>query len=328
MILITGATGLIGNFLAKELLAQGHRVRALCRTPQAGLQGLSWVQTDILDMAGLERALEGVTHVFHCAGLVSFAPRDSRLLYQVNTQGTANVVNACLNKPGIRLIHVSSVAAIGKIQGNGSPAENDRWEAQQGHSVYAASKHWAEAEVWRGIAEGLQAVIVNPSIVLGGADFTRSSTRLFRYVWEERPFFIDGEANFVDVRDVVEVMIRLGFSGITAERFILNAGTLSYSAFFNLAAACLHKKAPYIKINPGVARAIAWAEHLRSLATGARPLITPDTVRRTKDRVVYQSAKVEKALNFRFRPLAETVAWACAQVKARQGQKTGTEEVG
>ena len=318
MVLVTGATGLIGSYLLEQLLSQGHKVRAICRQAQPERTNLTWIKGDILDLATLSEAVKEVTHVYHCAGLVSFAPRDNRLLYKINTEGTANVVNACLKVPGIKLIHVSSVAAIGKIAGEATLNENSRWEAQQGHCVYAASKHWAEAEVWRGVAEGLRAVIVNPSVVLGGTDLTRSSTRLLQYVWKENPFYIDGVANFVDVRDVVQAMVKAGFSDLSGERFILNAGSMAYPDFFEQVAHCLGKKPPHIKVNAGVARALAWAEHLRSVITGARPLITPDTVRRTKDAVAYDATKARQLLGITFTPLPETIAWACEQVKYRQ----------
>ncbi|RYZ97098.1 MAG: NAD-dependent epimerase/dehydratase family protein, partial [Moraxellaceae bacterium] len=238
-----------------------------------------------------------------------------KLLYKVNVEGTANVVNVCLANPGVKLCHVSSVSAIGKIQGELFPDENSRWEAQQGHSVYAATKHWGEAEVWRGIAEGLNAVIVNPSIVLGGSNAKRSSTRLLGYVAAGNLFYIDGQSNFVDLRDVTEAMRRLMFSEIKSERFILNAGLLDYEQFFTLAAQCLQKRPPQVKLPMFLARGMAKAEQFRSWLTGARPIITPDTVRRTKDRIEYKSDKVEKAAGIKFRPVEETILWACGQLK-------------
>ena len=315
MILLTGATGLIGSALLRELVAEGRQVRAICRQPQGNTHGVEWVQGDVRDLASLQKAMEGVTHVFHCAGLVSFAPRDKQLLYKVNVEGTANVVNVCLAVPGVKLCHVSSVAAIGKLPGETFPDENSRWEAQQGHSQYAASKHWGEAEVWRGVAEGLDAVIVNPSIVLGGADAGRSSTKLLGYVASEKMFYIEGQSNFVDLRDVTEAMRRLMFSDIRSERYILNAGALPYRQFFTLAAQCLQKRPPQVKLPLALARAMAKAEQFRSWLTGARPLITPDTVNRTKDSIEYRAAKVTKAVGLTFKPLEETVSWACGQLR-------------
>ncbi len=327
MILVTGASGLIGASLIDKLSAEGRQVRAIYRAAAGNQPGIEWVQGDILDIASLQKAMQGVTHVFHCAGLVSFAPRDKQLLYKVNVEGTANVVNVCLATPGVKLCHVSSVAAIGKIQGETHPTEKSRWEAQQGHSVYAASKHWGEAEVWRGIAEGLNAVIVNPSVVLGGTDTSRSSTKLLGYINAGNRFYVDGQSNFVDLRDVTEAMLRLMFSGISGERFILNGGSVVYNRFFALAARCLGKRPPKIKLPLPLAQLFAKAEQVRSWLTGARPLVTPDTVRRGHDVLEYNASKVTKAVGVSFRPVEETITWACQQIKnsGSQTQKIKTK---
>ena len=314
---VTGATGLIGNFLVRQLVQQGHKVRAISRRDFSAENhsDLTWLQGDLLDPVFLEEALEGATHVFHCAGLVSYAPQDKEQLYQVNVEGTTNVVNACLARPKTRLIHVSSVAAVEKEKNKTEADENAKWDLNGEHSTYAESKYQAEAEVWRGIAEGLPAVIVNPSIVLGPGNWNESSTRLFRYVHEEKPFYTPGSANFVDVRDVVEIMLQLGFSDISGERFILNGGTLAYEDFFKQVAGCFGKKAPSVKIGPGLAGVLWRLEHLRSMVTGKRPLITRDTARVAGKTHIYKNDKVKKILNCAFRPLEETIAWSCAELK-------------
>jgi nucleoside-diphosphate-sugar epimerase len=241
MVFVTGGSGLIGTFLIPELLRQGHQVKALYRgqvpaMPRA--EQVQWLEGDVLDIVVLREALQGVSHVFHCAGLVSYAPQDEEQLKQVNIEGTANVVNACLELGGIKLCHVSSIAAVGRAKGARVLNENSKWDSAEEHPAYASSKYWGELEVWRGVSEGLDAVIVNPSVILGPADWSRSSTQLFKYVYSERPFYTGGSANFVDVRDVVEAMMRLAFSDISGERFILNAGLLSYKEFFERTARC------------------------------------------------------------------------------------------
>lgn len=274
-----------------------------------------WLEGDVMDPTFLREALQGVSHVFHCAGVVSYAPQDEELLKQVNIEGTANLVDVCLEQPGIKLCHVSSIAAVGRPKGVTVLNEDSKWDPAEDISAYASSKYWGELEVWRGVAEGLNAVIVNPSIILGPADWNRSSTQLFKYVYYERPFYTAGTANFVDVRDVVEAMLRLTFSDISGERFILNAGLLSYKSFFEQAARCFGKKAPATRVPPLVAEAVWRFEHARAWLTGARPLITKDTARVAAKSHEFSNSKICSALNFSFRPVSESIAWVCSQLQ-------------
>lgn len=324
MIFVTGGSGLIGSFLIPELVRQGHQVKALYReqVPAIALaEQVKWVEGDILDPVILRDALQGATHVFHCAGLVSYAPQDEELLKQINIEGTANVVDACLEAGSIKLCHVSSIAAVGRPKNKAILTEQAKWDPAADLSAYASSKYFGELEVWRGVAEGLDAVIVNPSIILGPADWSRSSTQLFKYVYNERLFYTAGEANFVDVRDVVETMLRLTFSEISGERFILNAEKLSYKTFFEQVANYFDKKAPALKVPPLVAEIVWRLEHARSWLTGRRPLITKDTARVAKKTHLFSNDKIRKALGFEFRPVAESVQWVCNEL-GRQASDT------
>lgn len=328
MVFVTGGSGLIGTFLIPALLQRGHRVKALYRGQVPAVPGaeqVQWLEGDILDPTLLREALQGVTYVFHCAGVVSYAPQDGELLKQVNIEGTANMVDACLELPAVKLCHVSSIAAIGRLQGAVLLNEDCKWDPAGEHSAYANSKYWGELEVWRGVAEGLDAVIVNPSVILGPADWNRSSTRLFKYVYRERPFYTGGSANFVDVRDVVEAMLQLTFSDISGERYILNAGLLSYKSFFEQAARCFGKKAPATRVPSLVAEAVWRFEHARAWLTGARPLITKDTARVSAKRHEFSNSKICSALHFSFRPVSESIAWVCGQLQtAALGMAAGS----
>ncbi|OKL38983.1 NAD-dependent epimerase/dehydratase family protein [Pontibacter flavimaris] len=320
MVFVTGGSGLIGSFLIPELLRQGHQVKALYRgqvPAVAGAEQVQWVEGDILDPTLLSEALMGVAYVFHSAGLVSYAPQDAALLKQVNIEGTANIVDACLEAGSIKLCHVSSIAAVGRPKHAEVLTESAKWDPAAEVSAYASSKYFGELEVWRGVAEGLDAVIVNPSIILGPADWSRSSTQLFRYVYSERPFYTAGEANFVDVRDVVEAMLRLTFSGMSGERFILNAERMSYKAFFEKTAACFGRKAPGMRVPAALAEVVWRLEHARAWLTGARPLITKDTARVSRKPHFFSNNKIRKAIGIEFRPVSESVAWVCREL---QGQ--------
>jgi dihydroflavonol-4-reductase len=321
-ILITGGSGLIGSYLIGHLARLGYPIRALYRRQIPDVphrDQVEWVEGDIEDLALLREVMQGVPRVFHCAGLVSYAPQDDDLLQQVNVEGTANVVNACLEaEQPVRLCHVSSIAAIGRPKGATLLDEKAKWDPAGDHSAYARSKYFGEMEVWRGMAEGLSAVIVNPSVVLGPADWNRSSTRLFKYVYDENAFYAKGYANFVDVRDVVEAMVRLMFSGLSSERFILNQGTHSYQDFFKQVAVCLQKKAPSVQAPPALTEVIWRVERLRSWLTGSRPLITKATARLAGKAFRFSSEKVKDAIQMDFRPLEETIRWTCEGLMKQQ----------
>lgn len=319
MVFVTGGSGLIGSFLIPELISRGYQVRASYRKEIPvipGAEGVEWVEGDILDVTFLRKAIQNVTYVFHCAGLVSYDPQDKALLKQINVEGTANIVDTCLEKGDVKLCHVSSIAAVGRPKGVSILSEKSKWDQAEEHSAYASSKYFGELEVWRGVAEGLQAVIVNPSVVLGPADWSRSSTRLFKYVYDQHRFYTGGQANFVDVRDVVAIMLKLTFSDIAGERFILNAGQLSYKDFFDQVAACMNKKSPSVKVPPALAEVIWRAERLRSVLTGARPLITKETARVSAKSHLFSNEKVKQAAGVEFKPLEETIAWTCSYLMA------------
>lgn len=335
VVFVTGGSGLVGSFLIPALVARGLTVRALYRkqTPAiATTEVVEWIEGDLRDSALLKTALDGVSHVFHCAGLVSYAPQDEEALLQVNVEGTAAVVDACLERPGLRLCQVSSVAALGGASAEAEAAhassalqvlnEQSKWDLGAAHGAYATSKYLAELEVWRGISEGLSAVIVNPSVILGPADWTRSSTRLFRYAWEQHYFYTPGGINVVDVRDVVDIMLHLTLDSHTSgERYILNGGTLPLKEFLSQAATCFGKKPPTVAVPDWAAETIWRLEHLRAVLTGARPLITKDTARAGRRPTVYNADKVQRATGKTFRSPQETIKWCCtALVKSEVAQ--------
>ncbi|MBF9222626.1 NAD-dependent epimerase/dehydratase family protein [Hymenobacter ruricola] len=325
MIFVTGGTGLIGSFLLQGLRARGLAVRALHRgaVPAGAAPGVEWLAGDLLDTDLLRAALTpDVTHVFHCAGLVSYAPQEEDLLLRVNVEGTAAIVDACLERPGIRLAHVSSVAALGTPAGAATATgpltvtEAATWDLGAAHPAYATSKYLGELEVWRGVAEGLSAVIVNPSVVLGPGDWTRSSTRLLRYVHQQHRFYTRGLVNFVDVRDVVAQLLALALDlpALSGERYILSAEAVPLGDFFRQAAAALQRRPPTVAVPDWAAEVIWRLEHARAVLTGARPLITKDTARAGRRPVVYAHAKVQSATGLSFRSLADTLAWCAAEL--------------
>ncbi len=324
MILLTGANGLIGSAIARRYIQAGVPVRALRRVNAdlSLLQDLEsqidWAEGDVLNSSSLSDAMVGVTAVIHTAAVVSFAPKDRAAMYKVNVEGTANVVNVCLGAGIQKLGFVSSVAALGRPPANeltqNQPIyidETQKWEDSPLNSEYAKTKYLAELEVWRGIAEGLNAVIVCPSVVLGEGDWNRSSSQLFKYVWQERPFYSKGSLNYVDAQDVAEAVFQLMNSSISDERFVLSAGTTTYQELFNKIATSFGKKPPAYAINPLLA-ALAWRfEAVRSWLTGKAPLVTKETARTSFNHFVYRSEKLVEATNFNFTNLDDTIKRVC-----------------
>lgn len=331
MIFVTGATGLIGSFLLRELQARGLAIRALHRgtRPADASPSVEWVQGNILDTTLLTSVISPeVTHVFHCAGLVSYAPQDEDALLQTNAEGTAAIVDACLARPGVRLGYVSSVAALGlpaeptdeQAAARQVVTEKATWDLGASHSAYATSKYLGELEVWRGAVEGLAAVIVNPSVVLGPGDWHRSSTRLLRYAYDEHRFYTKGLLNFVDVRDVVAHLVRLTLDVAPAatERYILNGGIYPLGSFLQEVATALERRPPTVAVPDWAAEIIWRLEHGRAILTGARPLITRDTARAGRQHVYYDASKAQLATGLAFRPLQETIAWVAQGLKTNR----------
>src|SRR5436190_22388574 len=276
MILVTGGAGLLGTELITQLLAQGKPVRAIYhKTPLAefGSPLLQQLQCDILDVIGLEEAMKGIEQVYHCAAIVTFNPKHKAEMFKINIDGTTNVVNAALDAGVKKLVHVSSVSALGRIRENELVNETMNWSEETSNSNYGQSKYLAEMQVWRGIGEGLDAVMVNPVIILGPGDWNSSSSKIFKTVYDEFPWYSGGVSGFVDVRDVAAAMIQLMNSNITAERFILCAENMPYRELFTLIAKSFGKRPPHKKVNPTLAMMICRMEAIKSFFTGKDPFI-------------------------------------------------------
>ena len=277
---------------------------------------VEWVKADILDIVALEEAMQGVNQVYHCAAIVSFNPKQKHALHKTNIEGTANVVNACLNANISKLLFVSSVAALGRIREDKPIDESMNWTEETSNSEYGKSKFLAEMEVWRGIGEGLNAVIVNPTIILGSADWDKGSAKIFKTVYNEFPWYTEGTTGFVDVVDVANAMIQLMKSDIEAQRFILSAETTSYKNLFYKIAAAFNKKPPHKKVTPFIA-AIVWRlEALKGKLTGTEPLLTKETAKTAQAKVSFDNTKLKKHLpNFSYTPLQNSIERICAELK-------------
>lgn len=324
MILVTGGTGLLGTYLLYELTRKGNKVRVLLRPGKKGYEPrnlfncipdankqlvdqIEWVEGDVLDTFSLHQAIQGVDYVYHCAALISFNPREMKSMLELNVEGTANVVNACLENDVKKLCHVSSIASLGQAEKSEVIEENAKWKTSGTNSGYAVSKYGGEREVWRGIEEGLNAVIVNPSVIIGAGCHKRATNQLFHSIRKFLPFYTSGVNGYVDVRDVAKAMILLMESSISGERYILNSENLSLREFFTKTAEILHKPIPHIAVNGNVMMVFAWFDELRGTLTGTRPLLTRENVRAALSKSYYSSEKFTKTFNFTFRPVDESL---------------------
>ncbi|EHQ42205.1 NAD-dependent epimerase/dehydratase family protein [Myroides odoratus] len=317
MILVTGATGLVGSHLLLHLLQQGAgSIRAIYRNTQSIakakhvfelhqaltlFEGIQWQQADILDLPALEEAFEGITHVYHCAAMVSFDPRDEKILRKTNIEGTANIVNLCLAHSIEKLCHVSSIAALGESLHYSTPiTEQTEWNPALYHSDYALSKFGGEMEVWRGTQEGLDVVIVNPGVIFGRGFYREGSSELFYKVRQGFPFYTTGTTAVVSVEDVVSAMYQLMESEHKNERYTLVSDNLKNRELLHYIAALLQKKPASFEIGP-FGLAIAWRlDAFVSILTRKKRSFTRAIAKASFSCFIYDASKIEQTLDFTF----------------------------
>ncbi len=319
MVLVTGGSGFLGSYIIQHLVEKGHTVRAIRRSPSLPfwipreiLDKVEWVDGDVLDVVSLQDAMEGVDSIIHAAAVVSFVKKDRRNMYQVNVEGTANVVNMALEKKLRRLIHISSVAALGRTTGGGHVNEEKKWEESKANTHYGKSKYKAELHVWRGMSEGLQAVILNPSTILGYGDWNSSSSAIFKNIYKEFKWYSPGVNGFVDVEDVAKTAVLFLDNKITDERFIVNGDTWSFKKLQDAIADGFGKKKPG-KLATSFLMEMAWRlERVKSIFTGKKPLLTKESARVAQSKTWFENDKILQALpGFSFTPLEETIQKAC-----------------
>ncbi len=318
-VLVTGGTGFLGSYIIKELVEKGYAVRAMRRTnkipswlPSAVFDKVEWVEGDVLDVIALEDAMEGVDTVIHSAAIVSFVKKDRKSMYQINVDGTANMVNIALEKNIKRFVYISSVAALGRTAGGGHVNEEKKWEESKVNTHYAKSKYKAEVEVWRGVSEGLNAVILNPGTILGYGDWHSGSCAIFKNMYEGFKWYTPGINGFVNVEDVAKAAILLMESSISEQRFVVTGDNWSFKKLQDTIADNFRKPRPSKPITPFLLN-MAWRmEMVKSLFTGKKPLLTKESARVAQSQTSFDNDKILEALpGFSFTPLEETIAMAC-----------------
>jgi dihydroflavonol-4-reductase len=327
MILVTGGTGLLGSHVLVELARQGKKVRAIKRKssdtgtvrkvfsyyladPDELMKNVEWFDADLMDFGAISDALEGIKEVYHVGAVVSFYPHDHKAMLKVNIEGTANLVNLSMDKGIEKFCYVSSVATLGRGLNEKPTTEEDYWVTTRKNTIYSVSKYGAEREVWRGMEEGLNAVIVNPAFILGPG-FWNDNSGLFRLVWEGLKYYTDGLNGYVDARDIARAMIQLMDRNIFNERFILSADNISYQQLFGMMAKYLGKPAPAVRI-PNFVPQIFWRlEAARTFFTRSTPELTKEMAHTMTQNYSYTHEKLQKALNFEFTPLEQSIRETC-----------------
>ncbi len=326
MILVTGGTGLVGAHLLYKLVSSGETIRAIYRREKTLkrvvhvfsyfsddaedlFKRIEWVEADINNIPKLEKAFKGISYVYHCAAFVSFEPDKYHQLRKINIEGTANIVNLCISNSIKKLCYVSSIAAIGHHENAKKLiTESTEWNPETDNSVYAITKYGAELEVWRGTQEGVDAVIVNPGIILGAGYWKGgSSGNLFRQIQNGMRYYVNGVVGYVDVFDVVNAMIQLTNSNTKNEKFILVSENLSFKTFQYKVAKALGVEPPKREAKPwllGLAWRMDWLKHK---LFNTRRSLSKQTAKSAVSITQYDNSKLKETLNFEFKSIDESI---------------------
>jgi dihydroflavonol-4-reductase len=341
-VLVTGGTGLVGAHLLYKLIQQNFEVRALKR-PGSDFKAvkdvfgfyesdeqeierlfnhIEWTDGDLTDYYSLTDALEGIEKVYHAAAYVSFSSRKKEDIFSVNQQGTANLMDACIEKKVSKLCHVSSIGALGSTTNGQLIDEDTNWHIHKQRSNYSMSKFNAEMEVWRASKESLPVVIVNPGVIVGPGNPDRSSSAIFKQARKGFRFYPPGINAFVDVRDVVNSIFLLMESNIVNERFIVVSENIPFKDFLTQLSKSLQVTKPQVEVPRWLAE-LAWRlESVRSFVMCREPLITKETIRATYSRSMYSSSKFIKQFNYTFIPInqsiQETSGWMQKQNRGKK----------
>lgn len=320
---ITGASGLLGTHLALQLLRQGKQVKALRRAnsdlghmekilkfyePEKDYFGsIEWVEGDILDVHSLLDAMKGCDHVYHTAAIVSYHKSDRKMMYKVNVEGTANVVNCALESGISKMCHVSSVAAIGKSKAGQTITEETEWENSDANTHYGITKHESELEVYRGIEEGLKSIIVNPGFIIGPGDFERSSASLFTKLNEGMSFYPPGGTGFISAEDCSNAIVQLMSTDVTNSNYILVSENLSMNEIFCEVSKSLGKKIPTREATKNIMLIARIGEWIKEIITGKKALVTKETVKNASLRVYYDNLKLKNTILFQPQKISDAI---------------------
>ncbi|WP_299897834.1 NAD-dependent epimerase/dehydratase family protein [uncultured Aquimarina sp.] len=325
MILVTGATGLVGTHLLIKLLKEKHQIRATYRTAtkkdyaksiylkccnpedREAFDTIEWIKTDLNDIPELTKAFVDITHVYHCAAMISFNPSHFKKLRKTNIEGTANIVNLSLLNNVQKLCYVSSIATLSENALQNPINENSEWNPEISDSVYAITKYGAEMEVWRGTQEGLDAVIVNPGIIIGRGFYNSGSGFLFKKIHKGMPYYTNGTTGYVAVEDVIEIMYRLTNSTIKNQRYVVVAENLSFKNAFTLIAKALQKSIPKKKVSPLTIKIAYYIQEFSHFLFRTKKILFKSSIKSAFTNSFYENDKIKKELSYDFLPIENAI---------------------
>tara|TARA_B100000902_G_scaffold398907_1_gene467460 strand:+ start:323 stop:1333 length:1011 start_codon:yes stop_codon:yes gene_type:complete len=327
-IIVTGGTGLVGAHLLYFLTKSGKSPIAIRRNNsnilnvrnifsyydteyESLFSQITWKKCDILDIIKLEHIIQDVEYIYHCAALISFNNKDKDRMIEVNATGTANIIDLSLKYNIKKLCYVSSIATLGS--NNNLPVNENcfwNWENQSGYSV---SKYLAEMEVWRGFAEGLSGIIVNPSLIIGPGSWDSGIGTIIRKGQWGIPFYPEGSCGLIDVNDLVKTMIELMDSSITNERFIINAEHMSYKQIMSIVAKSFNKKSPYIKLNSTWMKVFIWIDIMINKIRRTKIELSTDAINYTNSKTILSNEKINKTISLNYKKITESIE-QCIQI--------------
>jgi dihydroflavonol-4-reductase len=328
MILVTGGTGLVGSHLLHLLLKNGEKMKATYRSKESLkkaekifasygasklLNQIQWVQADVTDYFSLQDIFEDVTHVYHCAAVVSFDRRKADSMYEVNVEGTKNMVNLSLINGIQKFCHVSSVASLGKYADDRCTDEEAIWAHSDETSYYSITKYYAENEIWRAAEEGLKTVIVNPATIIGFGDWEESSTAIIKKIYDGLNFYTPGSNAFIGVTDVVKAMHKLMNSTIYDQRYILVADNWSFQKLFTHIAKGLGKNPPQKAAPRWLANSLRRIDEIRYFLLGSKTVLTKQSVDTAYKKKCFSAEKIKKELSFEFEPMEKVIKKVTAE---------------
>ncbi len=338
MNLVIGATGIVGSHVVLKLLQNNKPVIA-CKQPTSDLKKveklfsyyndnaaelfskIKWVDVDVTDVYSIEAALENIKTVYNCSGFVSFEKKDRKKMFLVNETGAANVVNACLHKKIDALCHVSSVATVNNSDYTLPLNESVFWKSSGKESDYAISKYNGEREVWRGIEEGLNAVIVNPGVILSSGFWDQSSSKLFDACYKGNKFYTDGMAPYIAAQDVAACMLQVTDQRLFNNRYILIEENYSFKEILGKIQTHLKKPKPSINAGKTILQLAAFLDAFICIFSGKPRQITKPVIYAGLNKQLFSNTKIKAVFDHGFIPVNQAIEKVCADFLAEKTRR-------
>lgn len=307
-ILVTGATGLVGAAMILDLAAKGNAVKAysLHKPNRTNFpENVEVILGDILDVSVLNEAMQGVDVVYHCLDFMSFLDSDTDKLYDINIKGTENLVNAALANDVRKVVYISSTQAFGTHQHKEKITEKTGWIEHKDNTFFAICKNRAELEIWRGKEEGLEMLIVNPSIIL--APLENKMYNFAQIAKANYKFYPKGRNGFIALHDVVNATIYLNENNVSGERFILNTENLTYSEVLSALNSSIKTNIFGDRMNLVKAYIIWQINRFRNIIFGSKPFLTKEIYNFNNKEFEFSNSKIIDASDLKFTPIAEYI---------------------